>query len=104
VRGRGLIVLNPKNMNTVYRPKNRVLTLRVSEEDYSVLQQASVQQGARNLSDFARASLFRQCREGSAAAPDDITAKIEQVSFEIDSLNQALRHLRTRISTQSAEG
>ncbi len=45
-------------------PRNKVFIFRLTKDEYATLQAASSAQGARSLSDFARAKLL-----GSAHAP-----------------------------------
>ncbi len=87
----------------VLKRKNRVLTLRISDDDYQVLQQASVRDGARSLSDYARDSLFRESRADAASAASDLRIKMEEFAVEIDSLSHALRHLRAQITAMPGE-
>ncbi len=74
----------------VLKPKNRILTLRVSEADYQILQEASLKEGARSLSDYARDSLFRTvpCERKT----------LDEFSVEIRSLNHSLRDLRALLA------
>lgn len=48
----------------ITKPRNRVLIFRLTQEEYSALQAASSEKGARSLSEFARSQLF-----GSLEAP-----------------------------------
>ena len=42
----------------VNNPRNRVLIFRLTQEEYAELHAASMEQGARSLSDFARTKLL----------------------------------------------
>lgn len=46
------------------RSRNRLISLRITEEEYDAIRQASVEGGARCVSEFARNALL-----GSAALP-----------------------------------
>jgi hypothetical protein len=82
----------------VLKRKNRILTLRISDDDYQVLQEASLRDGARSLSDYARDSLFRETGVTTAAVASDLKNKMEQVAAQIDSLHRALGRLQAQIS------
>ena len=48
----------------VSKPRNRILILRLTQDEYNALHTASSERGARSLSEFARAKLL-----GSLDAP-----------------------------------
>ncbi len=79
----------------VMKRKNRVLTLRLSDEDYEVLRQASVEHGARSLSDYARDSLFHRWRR--TVPSEELNTRMDQFAVELHSLNYTLRRLHALI-------
>ncbi|HYW45011.1 MAG TPA: hypothetical protein VE959_19270 [Bryobacteraceae bacterium] len=81
----------------VFKRKNRILTLRITDEDYLVLRQASLQDGARSLSDYARDSLLRTSRATPPARVNDLELKIEQFQVEMQSLGHAVRRLQENL-------
>ncbi len=86
----------------VLKRKNRVLTLRLSDEDYRVLQQASLKDGARSLSDYARDSLFRESRR-HIPVPGELQSRMDEFALELNSLNHALRQLHALIQDKPGE-
>lgn len=42
----------------ILKPRNRILVLRLSQEEYEALRTRSLNRGARNLSAFARSALL----------------------------------------------
>ena len=42
----------------IYSPRTRLVNFRLSEEEYQTLKEAAIQQGARSISDFARAAIL----------------------------------------------
>lgn len=47
------------------KPRNRIVVFRLSQEEYSALQEACSRAGARNLSDFTRSEVL-ECLDSSA--------------------------------------
>jgi hypothetical protein len=84
----------------VLKPKNRILTLRLSTDDYQALRQASLRDGARSLSDYARDSLFRAFRTEPAAY--EMKSRMTEFEDAIDSLKDAVRQLQMRVGDQVA--
>jgi hypothetical protein len=83
----------------VRKRKDRILTLRLSDEDYQALQQASLRDGARSLSDFARESLFRATTVGPR---DDLKLRIEEFEMGIGSLHNAVARLQALVDQKRA--
>jgi len=44
----------------ILKPRTRLVNFRLNEEEYECLRSACTQQGARSLSDFARAAVLRE--------------------------------------------
>jgi uncharacterized protein (DUF1778 family) len=79
----------------VFKPKTRMLTIRLSEQDYQLIREASLASGARSVSDYARDSLFRTAAAGnSVLAVDELQDRMEQAESEIRSLQRVLQTLR----------
>jgi hypothetical protein len=55
----------------VTKPRNRILIFRLTQDEYETLQTASIEKGARSLSEFARSLLFSSLQ--SPALGDQIT-------------------------------
>ena len=87
----------------VLKPKNRILTLRLSEDDYHVLRQASVRDGARCLSDYARDSLFHTARVPPAVV-HDLKARMTEFEVEMELLSDAVRRLQSQVCQEKAAG
>ena len=75
--------------------KSKILNLRLSEEEYRALQDASLNNGARSLSDYARA-VFRANGRGWADAVDDLNLMINRFEAEIDTLHTFVTRLQLR--------
>jgi hypothetical protein len=76
--------------------KTRMISLRVSEEEYQFLKKNCRMYGTRNLSDFTRLAVQR-VMTGSAGWPCDLGAKLAE-------LEQRLRSLESRDVARSPQG
>ncbi len=83
----------------VFKRKTRMISFRLSEEEYTFLHQASLSTGARSISDFARDALFRLLRDRTAdpGAPA-LAARMEQLAADLQSVNGELERLRSLVS------
>ena len=78
----------------VFKRKTRMVSFRLSEEEYARLHEASVSRGARSVSDFARDSLVH------SLAPDP---QIRKLASDFESLNRDVQALRSMVAPSSAE-
>lgn len=78
----------------VFRPRNRLVNFRLSEDEFDKLRASCALQGARSLSDFARAAVMRCVNGGSgyspvmeavAVPPDPAVAELDRRVHEIES-------------------
>jgi hypothetical protein len=77
----------------VFRPRNRLVNFRLSEDEFEKLRAICALQGARSLSDFARAAVLRSVNgagyspvvEAVAAPPDPAVAELDRRVHEIES-------------------
>ncbi len=58
-----------RESNPIAKPRERLLSLRMTDEEFQVLKAACIASGGRSLSDFARAELFA----AKAASIDALT-------------------------------
>src|SRR5690349_12537488 len=72
--------------------RNRMISLRLSEEEYATLIQVYRNHGARSLSDFARLAMVRVAKvDGNGSS---LLAKVEQLSFRINELEAKFARFR----------
>jgi hypothetical protein len=71
--------------------KTRILSIRLSEEEYASLLEASLHHGARSVSDYARDTLFR-CLEG-----DEVSTRVNQLASQLDIVTRDLESLRATL-------
>jgi hypothetical protein len=75
---------------TVQHRRNRLVSFRVSDEEYEWLRDTSVAQGARSISDFARKAITSVSDVGNTQQRDlgmavsKLTQSMEQLSGLID--------------------
>jgi len=76
-------------MKHLFSPRSRLLSFRVTGEEYETLCEASATQGARCLSDFARKALM--CAVGPPSGD------LAEVDRRISALEFAVAELRRRL-------
>ncbi len=83
----------------VFKPRNRLVNFRLSEEEFEKLRASCSLYGARSLSDFARAAVMRSVSGAGNPSPEamdhamdrkvnDLETRIGELSRLVD----ALRH------------
>jgi hypothetical protein len=75
----------------VFARKSRILSLRLSEEEYQFLQRASQSNAARSVSDYAREALFHPAHAPSD--PNRLEARMNQLALDIESLNRHVERM-----------
>jgi len=81
-----------------YKRKTRVISFRLSEEQYLALREISLSQGARSVSDYARDNLLRQLEPGpTSGEPRGIEDRINRLTGEIEELNRIVERLCTAV-------
>lgn len=76
----------------VYVCRNRVLSVRLSEEEYDALVERSAREGARSLSDFVRAAMLKPA-PGNGRAPGPPVAQVAG----LDGLNRRIEELDRKV-------
>ena len=84
----------------VFKPKTRMISFRLSEDEYEWLRQTSFAQGARSVSDYARVIVSRAIAGEIELKADPATARIEQINSRMDELNRELRRLACIVEQQ----
>jgi cell fate (sporulation/competence/biofilm development) regulator YlbF (YheA/YmcA/DUF963 family) len=67
-------------------PRNRVVFFRVTQEEYSKLQEVSKRNGARNLSDFVRSEILAYIHSGTV---------VEHLHRHFEALEQRIEELQS---------
>ena len=77
----------------VFKRKSRMISFRLSEEEYQYLRTISESKGARSVSDYARDTLFR-ISQAARRPPVEIQAKVDKLATMLDTLNREVQSLR----------
>ena len=78
----------------VFKRKSRMISLRLSEEEYQYLRTIAESQGARSVSDYARDTLFHSNHFGRHRPPE-LQARMDKLAGMLDTLNREVQSLRT---------
>ncbi len=68
----------PLSRFSISRRKTRIVTFRVSEEEFQQLRRTCAAAGVRSVSDFVRAALRRMTSDGPAAQPPARVQSIQE--------------------------
>ncbi len=85
----------------VFNPKNRMISFRLSEEQFALLQEASIQTGARSVSEYARDAIVRLLHHNGrdGANGDGVAGRINKLACDLESLDAEIQHLREIVLT-----
>ena len=85
----------------VLRPRSRIVSIRMSEEEFSTLRRVCVATGARSLSDLAREAM-RGLLSGANSGSESETSRIEY-SAQMRDLEQKVEKLSAEIALVKAD-
>lgn len=79
----------------VFKNRTHAVTFRLAESEFEELSKAAVSQGARSLSDFARAAVMSQVAmtSGSALSREEL----ESIAKRLDAFDLTLRDLKAHV-------
>lgn len=86
---------------SVYKRKSRMISFRISDEEYEQLRKISLSQGARSVSDYARSALIRG--DADCGLPDcgrALKAKVVQLDDELHELRETVDRLTGIVSIE----
>jgi len=80
----------------VLRRRTRLLTVRLSSEEYEALHKVSAAEGARSLSEFARTAIlqFINARTGTRGS---LTGDLTALGEQLEQIDDVIKDLSTRI-------
>jgi hypothetical protein len=81
----------------VFKPRTRLVSFRLSDDEYEHLRKASLSRGARSVSDYARAALCRLLADGLELGSDGLEAKVLQLDEQMQQLSLELHRLQQSI-------
>ena len=78
-------------------PKSRMISFRISEEEFELLKTVYPQHGARNLSDFARTAMLRHLESRTelpdVAASGEVVSRLDQMQQDLVRLTEMVARL-----------
>jgi hypothetical protein len=79
---------------SILKRRTRTVSFRLSQEEYDVMQERCISEGARSISDFAR-TLACRCAQGGPQLRHDLEteAKLYQLHERIEELERELRRV-----------
>ena len=80
--------MQPQPSSRMTLKRSRLVVFRVTPDEYDSLKRASSLQGARSISDFARAELLRPSREPMG----EIRETLRELQGVLHSICELLRH------------
>jgi hypothetical protein len=93
----------------IERKRSRLVSFRLSEQEYQILHNSTLNGGARSISDFARRALLEGPGRGTPAEgspASGVTMKndtLEQLVTTMSELNRVISRLSVLVETNSQE-
>jgi hypothetical protein len=82
---------------TVSKPRSRMISVRLSEEEYSALKRVCSTTGARSVSDLTRDAM--RVLLNSATREDSLGSHMDEFRSEIRNLNRKIEQLAAEVTT-----
>ena len=89
---------------SVLKPRNRLVYFRISEDEFRKVEDMWQAEGARSLSDFARAAVQRVIADGACSPDAMLREKLRTIDQIIGQLNQKLEQLDTLLTSAGNDG
>jgi hypothetical protein len=87
---------------SVYKRRGRILSVRVSDEEYTGLKRLCSASGARSVSDLAREAM-RVLLSG-ASREDTLGTRMDEVYTQVRGINRKIEELSARLSMAGVGG
>ena len=84
--------------------KTKMISFRLSGEEYALLQKACVESGTRSVSELARAAMQRIILESGAGDFDTTEAKLRDLQMRFSVLAAEVQRLTRLIQTRQENG
>ncbi len=88
----------------IYSPRTRLVNFRLSEDEYQTLKDAAIRQGARSISDFARAAILTSVGNPKAENGQTDLSNLDRKVSEIQGTVERISGILSRVQTQSHAG
>src|SRR5436309_5887294 len=76
----------------VLKRRSRIVSFRLSQEEYDALKDTCVAEGARSISDFARSAACRLARNGNGS-DETLQAAVLTLQGRVEELDRELKRL-----------
>jgi len=87
---------------SVFRPRNRLVNFRLSEDEFERLRTSCAQHGARSISDFARSSVLRRLEE--APGSQNLPSQLSHLGHKLTELESRVGQLVRIIASGRGDG
>jgi Arc/MetJ-type ribon-helix-helix transcriptional regulator len=87
---------------SVFRPRSRIISIRLSEEEYTGLKRLCSDTGARSVSDLAREGMRTLLNETSRA--DTLGAWTDEFRLQMRSLDRKIEELTAKLLSANSNG
>lgn len=78
---------------SVFVPRNRIVSIRLSDQEFQSLHDLCLREGARSLSDIARSAVQAFLEMRTRRREETLDATVQALGLRIDALEQSLREL-----------
>ena len=82
---------------TVFHKRTRMVSFRLSEQEYRKLEALSQLRGSHSVSDYARSATFQVVRKPGGVADTAANGELEQLRRTVASLERELKRLATLV-------
>ena len=87
---------------TVQKPRSRMISVRLSEEEYTALRQLCLLTGARSVSDLTRDAVHSVLK--GVKREDSLVTNLEEFRDGMRNLEKKVKQLEAKITMFKAEG
>jgi uncharacterized protein (DUF1778 family) len=77
----------------VLKRRSRIVSFRLSQEEYDALKDTCITQGARSISDFARSAACRLARNGNGFPDEAAETTVRTLQARVEELERQVRRL-----------
>ena len=85
----------------VFKPRTRMISIRLSEEEYQGLRRLCALTGARSVSDLARDAMNLLLKGGTAS--DGLGARMDEVRTQMRTLERKIDELPSRLVASAGQ-
>jgi Arc/MetJ-type ribon-helix-helix transcriptional regulator len=77
----------------VFKPKSKMISIRLSDEEYEGLKSLCVSSGARSVSDLAREAMGQMLRPGHNGHTSPVELRIQELQGRLHLLEQTVARI-----------